>query len=343
MKKMVVSAFLSGLLITAAGAAPVLADDSENTNQTIEATAAAGTDSQIEQKTPALIPGNFFYFIKTVVENIQLALTFNDVDKALLLAEHAQERILEANALIAEGKSDLAAETLQKALENQQKALQQANQTETLTSNEDALDAYLPAASSDDVADEEDADEDLDADEDADHDAYVDEDEDKDEDEHEDEDADSKVREQFSGKLKQNIASLILAMNKVKNPTAKAALAKNIEKSFGKMVTKSAKFAAVEEVEIDDPLQQLSVEADEQTDVQTDVQTEAAAAAAAVIMAAGQSAKTQIVANTEVEPETKSIKLEKKLEKKKEKAEKQHGKPEKSEKHNNGRKNGHNK
>lgn len=355
MKKMVVNALLSGLLITAAGATPVLADNTDQPNRTLEATAAAGADSQIEQETPALIPGNFFYFIKTVVEQIQLALTFDDVDKALLLAEHAQERILEANALIAEGKTDLAAQTLQKALEDQQQALEQAKQTETLASNKDVLDAYIPAGAADaEAVDEQNIDEGQNADEnhvkenDEDTDLDADQDEAADGDAEGAEEDDSEVKQQFSGMLKQNIASLILAMDKVKNPTAKAALAKNIEKSFGKMVTKSAKLAADKEADADDSLLEFPAAAkDTLTSEQAGVQSESTAA----VTIAEQSAAAQTAAiakeeskNGFTKQEKKAIeKADKQKEKAKTKAEKQNGKPEKPEKQNNGRHNGQNK
>lgn len=336
MKKLIVNALLSGLLVTAAGATPVLADD------------RAETDTQVEQETPSLIPGHLFYFIKTVVENIQLVLTFDDTDKALLLAEHAQERILEANVLIVEGYTDLAAETLQKALNNQQLALEQANHTEALTSSETSFDSFWTGA----VAVNEDADESQAIEEGEDIDA------------HEDiegaEDEDSEVKQQFSGLLKQNIVSLILAMDKVENQRAKAALAKNIEKSFGKLATKSAKFAATKEVEVavqtDAPLKQLTADVDA---VQSERAVDAQYESAAVITSTEQTAAALVVAKIEEEnkltnhAEKVKVKAEKQAKKEKGKfkvkmkaqakakvkAEKQHGKHEKSDQHHKGHQN----
>jgi hypothetical protein len=85
-----------------------------------------------EVKAPSLVPGDFFYFVKTMTEKIRLAFTFNDYDEAQLLAEFTAERIAEANALIAEGKTEEAEALLQKAIQSQEQA------SETLPEVEDA-------------------------------------------------------------------------------------------------------------------------------------------------------------------------------------------------------------
>jgi len=70
-----------------------------------------------DENSPSLIPGDFFYFLKTFVEKIQLAFTFDDVEEAKLLASFAEERIKEAEELFKSGDEDLALETLKEAVE----------------------------------------------------------------------------------------------------------------------------------------------------------------------------------------------------------------------------------
>ncbi len=84
--------------------------------------------NESETETPDLLPGDFFYFVKTMYENIRLALTVNDVKEARLLTAFAQERLEEANALLAQGKSKEANLSLQKSLETQQSAVQKTDQ-----------------------------------------------------------------------------------------------------------------------------------------------------------------------------------------------------------------------
>ncbi|OLS37839.1 DUF5667 domain-containing protein [Bacillus sp. MRMR6] len=82
----------------------------------------AEVTAEEEVKAPSLVPGDFFYFVKTMTEKIRLAFTFNDYKEAELLAEFTAERIAEANALIAEGQTEEAEALLQKAIETQEQA-----------------------------------------------------------------------------------------------------------------------------------------------------------------------------------------------------------------------------
>lgn len=113
---------LATVLTMNAGAMGVYADGNDevasNTNTIVE-------NEQItnESEAPTLVPGDFFYFFKAIMEQIQLSLTSDDVEKAQLIAEIAGERIKEAAALIEEGKEDSAQEVLHKALEQQELAM----------------------------------------------------------------------------------------------------------------------------------------------------------------------------------------------------------------------------
>ncbi|MBM4764308.1 DUF5667 domain-containing protein [Bacillus sp. B15-48] len=66
---------------------------------------------------PSLIPGDFFYFVKIAIEKIKLAITFDDVKEAELLAKYASERLAEAEALFVIGKEEDALKVIEKAIE----------------------------------------------------------------------------------------------------------------------------------------------------------------------------------------------------------------------------------
>jgi hypothetical protein len=159
MTSLLTSSMLASTLIFSVGAGSVFANDgTESTEETVqvdlvtdfteaEGQATEGTidlqdgeatldetvteegaelgDTEVieeEVKAPSLVPGDFFYFVKTMTEKIRLAYTFNDYKEAQLLAEFTAERIAEANALIAEGKTEEAEALLQKAVETQEQA-----------------------------------------------------------------------------------------------------------------------------------------------------------------------------------------------------------------------------
>ncbi|WP_223592182.1 DUF5667 domain-containing protein [Neobacillus bataviensis] len=120
------SAFANGDGTEATPDSTVTTDQVQNgTDQTdVEAT------EQEKVETPSLVPGEFFYFVKTMTEKIQLAFTFDDYKQAQLLADFASERIAEANALFAEGKTEEAAALLKEAIATQEEASQTLPATE---------------------------------------------------------------------------------------------------------------------------------------------------------------------------------------------------------------------
>ncbi|OQP07721.1 hypothetical protein B1690_00055 [Geobacillus sp. 46C-IIa] len=87
-----------------------------NKNTMTETTVNANDDA------PTLLPGDFFYFVKTMIEKIELALTFDDAEKAKRLAEFAEERLAEAKALLEQGEIEQAKEVLANALKQQEAA-----------------------------------------------------------------------------------------------------------------------------------------------------------------------------------------------------------------------------
>ncbi|MGA5688043.1 DUF5667 domain-containing protein [Cytobacillus pseudoceanisediminis] len=96
-----------------------------------EATAESNKDAaesienakeKLDEEVPSLLPGSFFYFAKLALEKVKLALTFDDIKDAKLLADYASERMAEAEALFAEGKGEEALEAIEKALEQMENA-----------------------------------------------------------------------------------------------------------------------------------------------------------------------------------------------------------------------------
>ena len=198
-----------------------------NSNETVQTeskdldTAAA----EVTAEKPSLLPGDFFYFVKVTMEKIKLALTLDDKKEAKLLAEFSAERLAEAEALLADGKEKEAIELIQKSASH-------------LTNAEDILDENKSDDSSKEK--EEISQEDSEK--------QTDETTNKQTDENTEESADLDENEagiepfdEVEDLLSQNIIALKHAMEKVKNPKAKAALQKNIDKSYAKLAKKIEK------------------------------------------------------------------------------------------------------
>lgn len=180
------------------------------------------TGEQIEE-APALVPGDFFYFVKTFMEKIRLAVTLDDYKEAQLLAEFATERIAEANALIAQGKTEEAAKLLQEAIATQETASEVLDQTKEEATNDVAQE---DAEKVTEEATEEDTNETTATTEDT---VEV-----------EESVADEEVVA-VESKIGNNIVALLAAVEKIDNPRAQEALMKNIEKSFAKLSKKIQK------------------------------------------------------------------------------------------------------
>ena len=106
------------ILVFSAGTGSVLASEittttpSSNsasvsvTQNTTSSSQAGTTLNESETETPDLLPGDFFYFVKTMYENIRLALTVNDVKEARLLTAFAQDRLAGSECLIGSRKNE---------------------------------------------------------------------------------------------------------------------------------------------------------------------------------------------------------------------------------------------
>lgn len=187
---------------------------------------------------PAVLPGDFFYFVKTAIEKIKLALTFDNEKEAKLLASYATQRLAEAEMLFDNGEQDKALETIKNAITYLESAEENTKKEEdedsaTSESDKDVVDEPIPDDSKDSIETTP----------------------------LENEESVNEVERLIS----QNIIALTAALEKVKNPTAKAALQKNIEKSYAKLLKKIEK---VQGTEVD-----ISDETEEKT-TNTPVETE---------------------------------------------------------------------
>ncbi|MGG1552276.1 DUF5667 domain-containing protein [Paenibacillus ferrarius] len=232
------SAMLS-ILVFSIGTSSVFA--SEMSTPTPSSTPASVSATQnTTETTTSLLPGDFFYFVKTMYENIRLALTVNDVKEARLLAAFAQERLAEANALLAKGKTDEASLSLQKALEIQQNAIQKTEKASGLTTTETIAPAATAtprpslnaeAATTTTITTSPGSEQTEDPEQTETEEVNVSEKEVKNP---------EKVLK-VKTDLQHNILALSSALEKVGNPKAQAALMKNIEKSFAHLDKKLSK------------------------------------------------------------------------------------------------------
>lgn len=189
----------------------------ENVNEGTTNHVEVKLDGQ-EEATPTLLPGDFFYFVKTTLEKIKLALTIDDVEEAKLLATYSAERLAEAEALFASGEQDKALEAIKNALDY----LENADKN-TVDDGRHEAEEEIESSIKDPIELEETATE---------------------EDESTEKDDSTEEVEKI---ISQNIIALTAALEKVKNPVAKAALQRNIEKSYAKLEKKIAKYKDVDE------------------------------------------------------------------------------------------------
>jgi hypothetical protein len=183
-----------------------------------ESNELANKNDQILE-SPSLVPGDFFYFTKILLEKIQLALTVDDIKEARLIAEYAAERLAEAEVLFAEGDEEAALETMTSAIEYMENADDVVLEPTTEEPSEEQTDVIyeeleVEVIDNDDASSKEET--------------VVEEDE-------------------IEALVSQNIIALTAALDKVKNPKAKAALQKNIDKSYTKLAKKIEKQIKKEE------------------------------------------------------------------------------------------------
>jgi Domain of unknown function (DUF5667) len=234
MKKLFVHTTATALLLSQLGLAnTALAAENET----------SPTNDQIQnEEAPTLVKGDFFYFVKTTVEKIQLLLTTDKVKEAELLAEFAQERIHEARELIKEGNEDLAKETLKEALTKMEVA--QGTVEVKLPTDESTTNTTTEGTTTEGTTTEGTTTEDTTTTtpvQDTEKEEVDKEDADKEEVEKEEKEEKQKLTKEqkeiakIQHHLNNNLLVLANVLDQVKNPKAKAAIAKNIEKSFNKI------------------------------------------------------------------------------------------------------------
>ncbi|WP_226665246.1 DUF5667 domain-containing protein [Metabacillus litoralis] len=174
-------------------------------------------DEEVEDEEVSLIPSDFFYFAKKLMENVKLALTFSDDKEASLLAEFAEERIKEAEQLLIQGEYELAEEVLEKAIEHQEDALEKLE--EDLEENQLEEDAETTDEIEDTTEKEEETNN-------------------QDKEENINDDSVDSVRAELEAKFSANIVALTAVLEKVENPKAKEAIQKNITKAQVKLEKK---------------------------------------------------------------------------------------------------------
>ncbi|MBO9129740.1 DUF5667 domain-containing protein [Bacillus sp. 165] len=213
---------------------------------------ADGTDEvKTEQtKQPSLVQGDFFYFVKTMVEKIKLALADNDLEKAKLLSTFAAERMAEAQVLLKEGKEDLLKETLNAAVSNLDKADDIVEKSETEQVEVENVDADTEQVEAEDTAADT-------------------------------EKAETEEVSKVKMHIGHNIEALAKVLDKVehKNAKAKYAIAKNIEKSFAKIAQRIEKIEMKQQetadMEQEGTLQVVEGQPSEVTEVQPVQESEA--------------------------------------------------------------------
>ncbi|MEK9195656.1 MAG: DUF5667 domain-containing protein, partial [Patescibacteria group bacterium] len=84
------------------------APTSQPSEETLPAPTSAPTPALAKKFKPKILPGSPFYFLKTTWRETKAAFTFNSQKDAELRLRYANEKVLEANMLIDQGKTDRA-------------------------------------------------------------------------------------------------------------------------------------------------------------------------------------------------------------------------------------------
>ncbi|RHW31435.1 hypothetical protein D1B31_22430 [Neobacillus notoginsengisoli] len=211
--------------------------EEKNAEEIIKTDDAETVKVSEDTEKPSLVPGDFFYFVKIALEKIKLAITFDNEKEAELLAAYAAERLAEAEELFNAGDEERAVETIKNAIaylnDYDKKAEDETDKDEEPVVEEETEQPTDEEKPADNVQAE---DENVEGQEPAEEEQVVEEDKNE-------TDSDKVVR--------QNIVALKAALEKVKNPTAKAALQKNIDKTYAKIAEKLGKIDSLEPKEED--------------------------------------------------------------------------------------------
>lgn len=203
------ASMMVALLVFIVGANPSYA----NTDETVTED-QSDTDTETEEgvEETSLLPGDFFYFIKKLQENIMLVLTFDEFKEAELLMAYAAERTMEATVLYEQGELELGNETLQLAIDQLEEALTRYEGTNEEEINEEGTEEEEEVTAEEVVSEDP-------------------------------------IRAELELKFASNLLALQTALEKVENPKAKEALAKNVLKAQERLAKKvEKKLAQLEKV-----------------------------------------------------------------------------------------------
>jgi hypothetical protein len=223
LKQLKLTKLLSASILTFSLAAP-LAVSAESDE---EATEIVGNEESVSENT---LEQNLFSYITTMNDQLKLALSEDQMERASLLVDLSDEAIAEAQELFEQGKDEEATELLTKATEALKSADEIANEEEEETSDEEVEEV--------EESDEEDIE-------------VIELDDDLTEDEEVielDEESSDEEDKELEAKIGQNVISLTLNLHKVKNPNAKAALERNIERSLERLKAKYGDISDLEEI-----------------------------------------------------------------------------------------------
>ncbi len=249
--------------------------------------ALATAPTKESSNMPSLLPGDFFYFAKMIAEKIELALTFDKVKDAKLLANFASERLAEAEALFTAGKQTEALDTIQAAINDINRADKiVGDSASTLNTSEEqtsanangqatGTDSTLAGAEQVKLEDQTAADGKTSS----------------------ESGNDDRAIKQVKVLLARNIDVLTAALQKVQNPTAKAALQKNIEKNYLKLANKIKMHE--EKLAEKTENQERQIEADKNT-----------AANKAAVPTSNANVKAEITAGTEAATTSNTVKAD---------------------------------
>jgi hypothetical protein len=208
--------------------------------QTVQTDTTATVQPTEKQQVPSLLPGDFFYFAKMALEKIQLALTFDNTKEAKLLAENAAERLAEAEALFSDGKQQEAVNTIKEALKAMTESDklvkdQQGNTDETSTADDPKkADGSTTTPADGQTTTDDQKTTGKEATTNGQGTTTTNDNQPSDGSQATENDGVKEVKNVLS----QNIIALKAALEHVKNPVARAALQKNIDKSYAKLAKK---------------------------------------------------------------------------------------------------------
>jgi hypothetical protein len=129
LKKSIISGTVASALFLSLSS-PIAFANEDVTEQTETGTIV----EEVQVEEPALVPGDFFYFVKIMMEKIRLAVSFDDYKEAQLLADFAAERIAEANVLLANGETEEAESLLKEAITTQEESAENLAVSEEVAS-----------------------------------------------------------------------------------------------------------------------------------------------------------------------------------------------------------------